>query len=132
MHWGDTFGNWQHMKKKNLLDLFELTFFTKDLLQFFPPLFSLFYSVSLAVFYYSIRFLFACPTAVSESICVLSSVPLWDSPEWIHWKEHQEELPSHAPVHGEVPSNWCCGRTCQPQIRVKMHVFFCFHLGSAS
>lgn len=57
-------------------------------------------------------------SSVSEPICILTSFPLRDCSKWIHGEKHQEELPGHAPVHGEISSNWRPGCTCQPQIRV--------------
>lgn len=63
-------------------------------------------------------------TTVSESVCILASFPLRDRSKWFHWKEHQEELPCHAPVHGEVSPNWSSRCTRQPQNRVKRH-FVC-------
>ena len=58
---------------------------------------------------------------VSEPVRLLAPVPLRDGSKRFHREEHQEELPRHAPVHGEVSSNWCCGRTSNSQNRVRKH-----------
>lgn len=66
-------------------------------------------------------------TSVPEPLRLLASFPLRDGPEWLHGEEHPEELPGHAPVHGQVPSDGSPGRSGQPQNRVTdASLFFLF------
>lgn len=63
--------------------------------------------------------LLLCLPAVPETTRALSSIPLWDRPQWEHGEEHPQQLHRHAHTHDEVQPEGGGGSSGKPENRVQ-------------